>query len=485
MPRSAAVVSLLLLLLPALSAAAAGADDEACQAGEACPAGAACGEDGAASFESDGAAMLQALRERAAAGGFGSAAPAAAGIEGASAMDAGVEPIYQLWERTCPKEGREGYGPFSRPLPARAAEAVPSLQDFVAHIAGPPPSPAYYEAVRSRCNVSTIVGARRVQKGRPVEVEFDTPMCFRPEEKLMYIDNHQRNNYVNPVRSMLTHFDYSSATVIMQIGDAMVHDPFLPILKKARMVDMKSEGHVSLMLSDVARHFGPGAAFDVGTPFDKLKGVDQFQWVQQQLKVCKPFKEKADKLVWRGVTTGAAWTEEQEKMYGKAPPQRKRLLTRWADGQSKRIDVAVSMYVQNVTGPWPAKGEVPMERLSENKFLLLADGNDAASGTVWSVFSSSVVLMVWPPTWETLALQGLMKPWVHYIPIKADFSDLDDQMQWCLDNLDDCEDIAHRASLHMFNVWPGSKLSMESLRRSLEIYFDRYRDVIECYCNQD
>jgi len=290
---------------------------------------------------------------------------------------------------------------------------------------------------------------------------------------------------VKPVRRMMKHFGYSSATIIMQVGDDSVHDPFLPILKKARMVDLKSEGHVSFMLTNVARHFGKGAAFAFGTPFNKSKGVDEFQWVQQQLKVCKPFKEKEDKLVWRGITTGHAWNEEQEKLAGTQWAPRKWLLTRWADGQSERVDVAVSSYVQDVTGPWPGKPMVPVEELSANKFLLLAEGNDVASGGAWSFFSSSVVLMVWPPTYETLVLQGLMKPWVHYIPIKADYSDLDDKMQWCLDNLDDCEDIAHRASLYMFNMWPGSQLSMEALRRSLELYFDRYRDVVECYCNKD
>ena len=36
-------------------------------------------------------------------------------------------------------------------------------------------------------------------------------------------------------------------------------------------------------------------------------------------------------------------------------------------------------------------------------------------------------------------MEELLVPWIHYIPVESNFSDLEVQVQWCLDNLEKCE----------------------------------------------
>ena len=36
-------------------------------------------------------------------------------------------------------------------------------------------------------------------------------------------------------------------------------------------------------------------------------------------------------------------------------------------------------------------------------------------------------------------MEELLVPWIHYIPVADDFSDLEVQVQWCLNNSEKCE----------------------------------------------
>jgi hypothetical protein len=62
---------------------------------------------------------------------------------------------------------------------------------------------------------------------------------------------------------------------------------------------------------------------------------------------------------------------------------------------------------------------------------------------------SSSVLMIPPPTLTTWAMEELLKPWVHYIPLDASLGDAEEKMQWVLDHDRQAQQIAHRGSLWM------------------------------------
>jgi hypothetical protein len=73
------------------------------------------------------------------------------------------------------------------------------------------------------------------------------------------------------------------------------------------------------------------------------------------------------------------------------------------------------------------------------------EGNDVATGLKWMLASNSVVIMP-NPTVESWLMEGLLNPYVHYIPVKDDFSDLDVILEWCKNNDRKCREISQNAN---------------------------------------
>jgi hypothetical protein len=50
------------------------------------------------------------------------------------------------------------------------------------------------------------------------------------------------------------------------------------------------------------------------------------------------------------------------------------------------------------------------------KYLLVLEGHDVADDLVWKLYSNSVVFMP-PPTYVSWAMETMLEPWKHYIPV--------------------------------------------------------------------
>ena len=86
----------------------------------------------------------------------------------------------------------------------------------------------------------------------------------------------------------------------------------------------------------------------------------------------------------------------------------------------------------------------------QNKYLLSLDGNDVASGLKWMLYSNSVVFM--PPTrFETWGMESFLKPYVHYIPLYRNLSNLSEQLVCAKHNDELCKNISNRATTFMKN----------------------------------
>jgi hypothetical protein len=77
------------------------------------------------------------------------------------------------------------------------------------------------------------------------------------------------------------------------------------------------------------------------------------------------------------------------------------------------------------------------------KYIVNIDGHSSAFRLSVELGLGSVVLLV-QSKWE-LWIHKLIKPYIHYIPIKADLSDLIEKIQWCMDNDDECQRIVRNA----------------------------------------
>jgi len=403
------------------------------------------------------------------------------------------EPVVPLWQRTCPEFKARGRlnGPFSRFLPGRLSETLPTVEELAQHLSGPEPDAKFYDRVKASCsqNKSTLASSIPYST-QPVFSTNDAAMCLWVGQKRITRAKADTfdNDYFVGIETLLAHFGYGDATVIVQAGDH-AEDINLPVFMKARKISEDGqERHdgVSVVPMNVHRHFGSDTVFAGSNKFDSHRvPFENLSLPRSQLRVCRHFREKKDRLLWRGATTGRNWTVRDTQPNGAVSdglPDRQWLLTRWGENQSARIDVGTHKYVQNVPHRWKLKNKVSIDQMSQNKFLVLPEGNDVASASAWSLFSSSVVLMPIPRK-ESVVAHGLLKPWVHFIPIERNFSDLDVKMQWCLNNLDDCEDIAHRASIYMYHMWPGSKLFMMAMQRVLDTHFKRFASTIDFCCS--
>ena len=114
-----------------------------------------------------------------------------------------------------------------------------------------------------------------------------------------------------------------------------------------------------------------------------------------------------------------------------------------------------------------------MEEILQNKGIIMIEGNDVSSGLKWALFSKSVVLTQ-KPTFTSWAMEELLEPWVHYIPIADDLSDVDEKVQWMIDNDEKANAIANNGHLWMTDMifHPDAMSDHEAIIRET---FRRYR----------
>lgn len=92
-----------------------------------------------------------------------------------------------------------------------------------------------------------------------------------------------------------------------------------------------------------------------------------------------------------------------------------------------------------------------MDIVQKIKVIISFEGNDVASGLKWMLQSQSVVLMP-PPTRTSWAMEELLQPWIHYIPMLQDGSNAEEMVQWVIKNDEKARKIAERATLFMYDM---------------------------------
>jgi hypothetical protein len=102
------------------------------------------------------------------------------------------------------------------------------------------------------------------------------------------------------------------------------------------------------------------------------------------------------------------------------------------------------------------------------KYILDIDGWSATwSAMVWKLYSGSVLLKT-KSKWKQWYYDDL-KEWVHYVPVENDFSDLNDKIEWCIHNEEECERMVENARqfvLQKLNWERVKKDTIETVKRS-------------------
>lgn len=91
---------------------------------------------------------------------------------------------------------------------------------------------------------------------------------------------------------------------------------------------------------------------------------------------------------------------------------------------------------------------MPIDEQMKYKYIVCLEGADISSSFGWVLASNSVPFHPYPFTYEAWFFNGL-EPFVHFIPIKPDGSDLEAKFRWCERNPDFCRDISRNGKEHM------------------------------------
>jgi len=122
-------------------------------------------------------------------------------------------------------------------------------------------------------------------------------------------------------------------------------------------------------------------------------------------------------------------TNEKALFRGANTSHRTEFVHRWA--QSKEVGVGFSMCLLQYSQyqPGSVKKKIHIEQQLHHRYLICLEGSDKASGLQWMLASNSAVLMP-PPTVESWLIESRLEPWVHFIPIKAEGTDLEERLTW-------------------------------------------------------
>jgi len=176
----------------------------------------------------------------------------------------------------------------------------------------------------------------------------------------------------------------------------------------------------------------------------------------------RPFRRKACGLLWRGVDSGNIW---REVLKGRS--NRLEISKRW-DGFKPETplgadepawDIGITNFLQ-CTRTCPghdfdkfAKGKVAVHELIQRKYTLCIEGNDVSSQFLWALAAQTVPIHPYPFFFETYWFDGGdgkagLEPWVHFVPIKHDASDLAEKYDWCLNHPSECVSILNAGRKH-------------------------------------
>lgn len=177
-----------------------------------------------------------------------------------------------------------------------------------------------------------------------------------------------------------------------------------------------------------------------------------FRYKDKYEFVNKDFKSKIPKAIFRGSATGCGYDEENVRLH------LAKLGAEKGSELSKLLDVGITVgkrkFIYNKQGKIGVldldaylkkynikRGEFMDKPTQSNyKYILVAEGNVSAHRIGSDLLLHSVMLLI--DSMYTVWCSHLMIPYVHYIPISADLSDLGKQLKYCEDNPELMESIA-------------------------------------------
>ena len=184
----------------------------------------------------------------------------------------------------------------------------------------------------------------------------------------------------------------------------------------------------------------------------KLATHRHYRHLPNVYKFDTPWEEKRDAAVWRGQLTGTVGTYDKANADLENCLSLPRCKLVYNHAKSKYVDAKLTNNKDRIpdklNGVKLIGPPVRIKELMKFKGIVMIEGNDVASGLKWALLSQSVVLMP-PPKHTSWAMEELLVPWLHYIPLARDASDVEEKMKWVVKNDREARAIAERGSMWM------------------------------------
>ncbi len=154
-----------------------------------------------------------------------------------------------------------------------------------------------------------------------------------------------------------------------------------------------------------------------------------------------PWEKRSNALFWRGRIT-----DGQRAIRGIGMSSRE-FLVALSKSHSDLINANVYQY-RDPTDHWSLADHLVY------KYQIAVDGMSACfPGYIWRLFSNSLVFK--QNSGVRLWFEGNLKPWVHYVPVDIDLTDLMDKIQWAMTHDAEAKSIAANARRYVLeNAMP-------------------------------
>lgn len=182
-----------------------------------------------------------------------------------------------------------------------------------------------------------------------------------------------------------------------------------------------------------------------------------------------PWTERLSRLLWRG---GGAYGRGGKITRSNVHLQPRAKICQLSREYPELIDAGVSMLVDPSMERY-VKPRLPYEKIFNHRYQLWLDGNATAfTQSGWRLYTGAVVLKEESPFKQWYF--GDMEPWVHYVPVKEDLSDLLETLAYLEAHPAQAEQIAENGL-----AFARSHIAPEPMKAYLLALFSAYKARME------
>jgi hypothetical protein len=267
-----------------------------------------------------------------------------------------------------------------------------------------------------------IMEVERTARG--VNVYTDCKRLTPKRERRSFMTN------ASPVLALLRRPDCTATKISVCLEDGFVEAKTAP----ANMVAFcAGPGHRAVLIPDLA--------FLTSHGYDELRRWATLNW--------REWNARSDTILWRGVTTGNGRNSSPEMIADQLKPRVQLcLLAKGISGTDMKIVRIVRSNYRRLDRDRIVQAGIlgertPVEAWAGHKFAIDIDGNSNSFGTMLcrQILGCCVLKVGSPENWSQWYYDR-EKPWVHFIPIQSDLSDLAEKIAWCREHDRECQQIA-------------------------------------------